>query len=217
MFAHRTLPHDEGGFPHEAEAERHRVVSRHPTIVLLPDAARVVTAMVGAVRPERWADPSPCAGWTVRDVLNHLACEHLWSPDLLRGQTLEEVGDRFDGDLLGDDPVGSWRRAVSASMIAWAQADPAASVHTSAGSMTVEEYAHQMLLDLTVHGWDIGRGAGLPYLPVPSAVDDGLKYEAPRIRAHATAGIFASPVAYEGPDPFGCLLGLLGRDPRWRA
>ncbi|MEP7160590.1 MAG: TIGR03086 family metal-binding protein [Dermatophilaceae bacterium] len=192
-------------------------MSHHPTIALLPDAARIVTSMVGAVRPEQWAEPSPCAGWTVRDVLNHLVCEHLWAPDLLRGQTLEEVGDRYVGDLLGEDPVGSWRRAVSASMIAWAQADPAASVHTTVGPMAVDEYAHQMLLDLTVHGWDIGRSAGLLYLPIPPAVDDALTYEAPRIREHATAGIFASPVAYDGPDPFGRLLALLGRDPHWRA
>lgn len=182
-------------------------------IALLPDAARATTAVVAAIDPQEWGRPSPCARWSVRDVLNHLAAEHLWAPHLLRGDSLAEVGGRYDGDVLGADPVGAWRRAMSGSLLAWAQADPAATVHTSMGLLCVQEYAHQMLLDLTVHGWDLAAGAGVAYAAVEDAVEDGIAYETPLVAAGAKASIFAAPTGYDGPNRLGVLLGLTGRKP----
>ncbi len=48
-----------------------------------------------------WTAPTPCRDWTVRDLVNHVTGEDLWTAPLLRGETIERVGDRFDGDLLG--------------------------------------------------------------------------------------------------------------------
>ena len=70
------------------------------TIALLPDAARAVTAVVEAIGPTAWAAPSPCQGWSVRDVLNHLVAEHRWAPRLLAGESLTQVGDAYDLSLI---------------------------------------------------------------------------------------------------------------------
>ena len=185
------------------------------TIELLPEAARVVTGVVESVPFGSWSRPSPCAGWTVRDVLNHLVSEHLWAPRLLAGETLAQVGASYDGDLLGADPVAAWRSACARSMLAWASADPGGQVHTSMGLLAVGEYAHQMLIDLTVHAWDIARGAGMPMTPVADAVEDGLTYETPRVASGGVAGIFAPPLRIESEVPFDRLLAMLGRDPAW--
>lgn len=184
------------------------------TIDLLPEAARAVTAVVAAVPATAWAAPSPCSEWTVRDVLCHLTSEHLWAPRLLRGESLEQVGDAYDGDVLGADPLAAWRRAMTTSMLAWAQADPAERVQTSLGPIEVAEYAHQMLLDLTVHGWDLAAGAGTPYTPVPDAVEDGIAYERPQVERGLKEGIFAPPTGYQGENRLGVLLSLTGRRPR---
>ena len=61
---------------------------------------------VNAVKDDQWDDPTPCAGWTVRDLVNHVTCENLWTVPLMEGATIEEVGDRFEGDVLGEDPIG---------------------------------------------------------------------------------------------------------------
>jgi uncharacterized protein (TIGR03083 family) len=50
---------------------------------------------VGMIREDQWDAPTPCEGWTVRDLVDHLVVEQLWVPALLGGATVAEVGDRF--------------------------------------------------------------------------------------------------------------------------
>jgi uncharacterized protein (TIGR03086 family) len=189
-----------------------------PEIPLIPDAVRAVSDLVDRVPEGSWAAPSPCDGWTVRDVLNHLTSEHLWAPHLLRGETLEQVGDRYDGDVLGEQPGARWRRAVAGSTMAFGQVpDAGTPVHVSAGRISAREYAQQMLVDLTVHGWDLSRGAGVSFAAVPDAVEAGWAYQKPRVGARDTDGIFAPPVPTDSEDRLDQLVALLGRDPRWRA
>lgn len=130
---------------------------------LIPALEAGLAEFDGRVRQVRdWDAPTPCAEWSVRDLVNHVTSEHLWAPYLLRGATLAEVGDRFDGDVLGDDPVTAWTRASTASRDAFHEhrALPG-HVHTSGGPIEATEYAWQMVFDLTIHSWDLARGAGL--------------------------------------------------------
>lgn len=180
-------------------------------IELIPEASRVVTELP---LEGQWERPTPCREWTVRDLLNHLTAEHLWAPHLLRGETLEQVGSRYDGDVLGDDPMGAWRRAITGSVLAWGQARER-EIQMSFGTSSTTEYAQQMLVDLTVHGWDLARAVGVrPHL-VPDAVEAALAYEKPRVGAGEVPGIFAAPVATESESRVDQLVALLGRDPEW--
>jgi len=182
-------------------------------IDLIPEASRVITDLP---LDGSWDRPTPCTAWTVRDLLNHLTSEHLWAPHLLRGESLAEVGTRYDGDLLGDDPVGAWRRAISGSVLAWGQADAGGTVHTSMGQLPTSDYASQMLVDLTVHAWDLARAVGVrPHL-VADAVEACLGYEKPRVDGGEVPGIFAAPVPTDSESRVDQLVALLGRDPGWR-
>ena len=67
---------------------------------------------VRQVGPDQWERPTPCTEWTVRALVNHVVSEELWSVPLLAGSTIADVGDRFDGDLLGNDPVAATEDAV---------------------------------------------------------------------------------------------------------
>lgn len=189
-----------------------------PEILLIPDAARAVSDAVDRVPAGSWAAPSPCAGWSVHDVLSHLTSEHLWAPHLLRGETLAQVGDRYDGEVLGEHPGATWRRAVAGSTMAFGQVrDLGSPVQVSAGQITAKEYAQQMLVDLTVHGWDLSRGAGVPFTAVPDAVEACWAYQKPRVAVHRSAGSFAPAVPTASDDRLDQLVALLGRDPGWRA
>jgi uncharacterized protein (TIGR03086 family) len=70
---------------------------------------------VRAVPADRWEAATPCTDWSVRDLVNHVTGEHLWAPHLLDGATIAQVGDRYDGDLLGDSPLTAWEQAAQAS------------------------------------------------------------------------------------------------------
>src|SRR3954453_21978338 len=63
-----------------------------------------------------WNTATPLPGWTVRYLVNHLVNEERWTPPLLDGATIEEVGSRYDGDLLGDDPVAAFDDAAAAAL-----------------------------------------------------------------------------------------------------
>src|SRR5690242_15151201 len=71
----------------------------------------------------QWSDPTPCADWTVRDLVNHVTVEQLWAPDVMAGKTIAEVGDRYAGDQLGDDPVAVWERAAAGARTAFGAKD----------------------------------------------------------------------------------------------
>ena len=64
---------------------------------------------------------TPCEQWDVRTLVNHLVNETSWVPPLMHGSTIAEVGERFDGDLLGSDPVRSWSDASAAASAAVAE------------------------------------------------------------------------------------------------
>lgn len=180
------------------------------------DAGRAEFAgRVHRVAPDQWTAGTPCTEWSVRDLVNHLVSEHLWAPWLLRGAGLEEVGDRFDGDVLGDDPVVAWDMAEAESNSAFHR--PGAldgEVHTSGGLTPAVDYAWQMTSDLAVHAWDLARGIG-----DDDTIDEELAaavyaYMEPQAKMWQGAGVFGPPVPV--PDSARVqdrLVGLLGRRP----
>jgi uncharacterized protein (TIGR03086 family) len=181
---------------------------------LIPVAADRFGQALHAVPVDRWDAATPCSDWSVRELVNHVVAEHLWAPPLLEGRTVQEVGDRFDGDVLGDDPVGAWDRAVATSLPAFASVADDRPVHLSFGTVPADEYANQMLVDLTVHCWDLARGSGLSERLDRATVERSLAYARLRSQEYASSGLFAAPVDTASGDPQDLLLALLGRDPR---
>ena len=183
-------------------------------VPLLPVAAEGFGWRVHEVPDDRWQGATPLDAWSVRDLVNHLVSEHLWAPHLLRGETLEQVGDRYSGDVLGTDAAAAWDAAIDASLRAWTRLeDRDFTVHTSAGPLPVREYAEQMLLDLTVHAWDLARGAGLDDRVDERCVEHVLEYVRARSDDLAGSGVFKTPVETASTAPRDQLLALLGRDP----
>jgi uncharacterized protein (TIGR03086 family) len=179
---------------------------------LLPDAIDRFTARVRAVDSHAWDAPTPCTAWPVRDVVAHLCSEHFWAPHVLAGEPLDAVGDRYSGDRFRDDPIGSWHRAAAGSRPCWtATATHADPVHTSFGPLAVAEYAEQMLLDLTVHEWDLARGAGLAEDLDPTGVDRALAYLRSDPIMLSGPGLFCAPVTAASPASRDELLARLGR------
>ncbi|WP_370328084.1 TIGR03086 family metal-binding protein [Euzebya sp.] len=116
------------------------------------------TEIAEAVPDDRWDAASPCEGWTVADVVAHVAdsqVDFLSRHDLLDGAVDPDahplarwvaVRDRFQAAL--DDPEVADR-----------------TYDGYFGPTTIGETAETFYTgDLLVHGWDVARGAGLGHL-----------------------------------------------------
>lgn len=114
--------------------------------------------LVRTIGPGRWALPTPCDEWTVRDLVNHVTAENLWMPPLMSGARIADVGDRFDGDVLGDDPAAAWDAAATQALAALDDTGVMTrTVHLSFGDTPADEYVRQLLADHVVHAWDLAR------------------------------------------------------------
>ncbi|WP_028658687.1 TIGR03086 family metal-binding protein [Nocardioides insulae] len=186
----------------------------------IPDLGSAGATLSGVVRatPEAALDaPTPCAEWSVRDLLAHI-------DGLLLA--FRAAADKDLGPLTDTDPAAAaltladgWLERIPArveELVAAWRSPEAWSGATRAGGVDLPgEVAGLVALDeMVLHGWDLARAIGAPF-----AVD-GATAEAVHAFAAATAAeespIFAAPVAV--PDTADILtraVGLAGRDPDW--
>ena len=139
-------------------------------------ACSQVTTRVERIAAGQWDLPTPCTEWNVRDLVHHLVSGTSWVAPLVEGCTIAEVGDRFDGDLLGDDPRGAWRRAAADAVQACGEEGALEqTVHLSAGDTPAADYVGERILDLVMHAWDLARAVGADEALDPELVDAARK------------------------------------------
>lgn len=111
---------------------------------------------IAHVPPERWQSPSPCEGWTARDVVRHMVDT--------QGLFLRLVGREL-GEVpsVDDDPLAAWnaaRAVVQANLD-----DPELASAAFDGFFGRTTYAQAIdrfvCTDLVLHSWDLARAAGL--------------------------------------------------------
>ena len=177
----------------------------------------VWTDRVNAVGPDQWDGPTPCSGWTVRDLTNHVAGEDLWTVPLVEGSTIEEVGDRFDGDLLGDDPVRAAQdaaRAATAAVVA--RLPEGGTVALSYGQEQLDEYVRQLAVDHLVHAWDLAAATGGDRDLDPDLVSEVQAWFADREEMYRAGGAIGPRRTSQGGAQSD-LLAAFGRDSEWSA
>lgn len=160
---------------------------------------------------EHWDAPSPCEGWAVRDVVEHVVETER---DFLARMELDP-GPAPDLS----DPAAGWRTHLDAVAAVLARDGVAGREYdgwfgrTTIGATMADFYGW----DLVIHGSDVARATGQPW----SIADE----EAAALEAAADGwgdslyaeGICAAPVPVGDDAPAGDrLLARLGRDPGWR-
>jgi len=172
---------------------------------------------VRAVDDEQLGRATPCGEWDVRALVNHVVGEDRWTPPLIEGMTIEQVGDRFDGDLLGADPRGAAESAGKEAVAAFTA--PGAGqriVHLSFGDTPAEEYAWQLTTDHLVHGWDLAAATGQNRELDPELVAAVAGWFADRAELYRGAGAVGPRPDVPAETPAERLLVDFGRDPAWR-
>ena len=170
---------------------------------------------VNAVKPDQWDDPTPCTGWSVRDLAGHVTYENLWTIPLMEGATIEEVGDRFEGDVLGADPIGSALAAARAAITSVATQLPlGGTAQLSFGATPKDEYAMQLAADNLIHGWDLAAATGGDTRMDPHLVHGVAAWFRDREEMYREGGAIAARGTLTG-DAQHDLLARFGREPTW--
>jgi uncharacterized protein (TIGR03086 family) len=181
------------------------------------------TARVHAIEENQWSAPTPDTEWSVADLVNHLIDEHRWVPPLLRGLDLDAAGKVVEGSrsLPVDGGVGSnlaelWDEAAAGSADA-VTADGAIerSVELSRGATPARTYLSEMVFDLAVHSWDLGKAIGYDEM-LPRELVEFVRGNPPGSGDLSGSGMFAKPVdVRDGASPQEQLVAATGRDPSW--
>ena len=188
-----------------------------PTVVELHGrAVEAFRSLVRRVPEGAWSAPTPCADWDVRELVNHVTGEELWTVPLLEGRTIAEVGDRFEGDVLGAVPADVVDSAAKAAVAAFEEPGAAErTVHLSFGDTPASEYAMQLIADHVIHGWDLAVATGRD-----TQIDDELLtaltgWFVEREDLYRGAGAVSERPSVSARNAQEELLVAFGRDPSW--
>jgi uncharacterized protein (TIGR03086 family) len=158
--------------------------------------------------------PTPCAGWTLADLLAHMIGQHLGFAAAVRDGTAPREAyapHPFTREL--------WERSVSALVDAFAHADLGGEVvliEISPDPRPVTFAVGAQLLDTVVHAWDVAQALGQPYVPsaeLAAAVARAAAVVPDDERRRRPGAAFAPALADAGSD-WERALARLGRDPR---
>lgn len=178
--------------------------------------------VVSRVQAEDLGRATPCAEWTLADLLAHMIAQHHGFAAAAQGA---------GGDLavwqvspLGDDPVAEYTAAAEAVLAAFAEDGAPEREFILAELQPVSRFPGARaigfhLIDYVVHGWDVARSLGLPY-----ELDPGVEEISLKIALAVPGGSYRlqpdtpfQPALTGGPDagPMDRILTALGRSPHW--
>jgi uncharacterized protein (TIGR03086 family) len=112
--------------------------------------------MIGSVKQDDMARPTPCSEWNVRALINHMIGVNHAFARALAGEKIERGGQM--PDLVGDDPAASYTAAATAALEAWRA--PGALERTLAlppGDVPGSVGINIHMTDQSVHTWDLAK------------------------------------------------------------
>jgi uncharacterized protein (TIGR03086 family) len=127
-------------------------------LLLLAKALDELDRLLAGTRSDQAGLPTPCASWTVHQLVGHVIT------GLGNFATAASGGTPQWGrapEPLGDDWHAAFDRARTDLDNAWAAADLTARVPTlDGGAAPLLARADQQIAELAVHGWDLARATG---------------------------------------------------------
>ena len=189
-------------------------------VFILADEA--LKNVVDQIRDDQWDsrvpdDMSPRRpGMTLRRIINYHAYDDAWVPEVLAGKTIEEVGDRYEGDLLGDHPKLNFASIVETAVLTVRSFDELdRTVHLSYGDFPAREYLKHITSFRGLRVYDIAKFIGADTTMPDDLVQELWDEIAPEAEQWRQMGVFGAAVEVPERAPLqDRLLGLTGRRPR---
>ncbi|QBI18596.1 TIGR03086 family protein [Egibacter rhizosphaerae] len=160
-----------------------------------------------------WDAPAPVAGWTARDVVDHLVT---WLPGFL------SAGDHElpTGPTVAESPVAAWTFHAAAVQALLDDPERAATLysHERMGSMPVGEAIDRFYTtDVFMHTWDLARAGGQDAALEPEFCATLLAGMEPMEEAMRSSGQYGPKVDVPADaDPQTQMIAFIGRNPSWQ-
>ena len=189
-------------------------------IDLTPSCQRTADALTNVTYDQLTAS-TPCANYSVGDVLHHLGGLALAFAAAARKDSGPLTGTPPSVDAAQLDP--DWRTSYPGRLgdLAKAWTDPSAwqgMTRIAAMDMPGEAVGMVGLTEVVIHGWDLARATGHAYDVDSDIAEAVLGYVAQVAAQGPVEGLFgaALPVADDAPV-LDRIIALSGRDPAWRS
>ncbi len=177
---------------------------------LLARAVSYTTACLGAVTAADLDRPTPCARWSLRELLAHMN----ESFTILEEAVLDRAVLLMPATLpvLGADPAAALRERAQRTGRSWRRVGDRGSIRVGDHALSVEVTAAAGAFEVVVHGWDVAYAVGRPR-PIPDRVATELLSWAEVFVTDADRpGRFAQPVPVSsGSRPGDRLIAATGR------
>ena len=180
-------------------------------VELLERAIGYARGTLGGVRPDLLGRPTPCAAWTLGDLLTHLSDSLDALTEASRGVIEVAPPPR------GQAGVAELRDKACHLLGAWSNPH-AAEARLGPARLESTVLLQAGALEIAVHGWDVGQATG-PGQPLPEGLARALSGSARRLITAADRPLlFAPPVSSTGVTTSSAvLLAFTGRHTRSRA
>lgn len=174
---------------------------------LLDQGLDFLGAIIARLGADDWERPTPCAGWTARDLVSHVVTSTRVAISSMRGQPPAFPDVARPGDLVDGDPAEFWRATATEAREVLREADLTRAVNSPLGSTVADDLAIPVI-DLYVHAWDFGVTIGAS-VEVPADVIayahsyiDPLPYELVRGENRAFAPPAPAPAGASPTEQF---------------
>ena len=157
-----------------------------------------------------WSAPAPVAGWTARDVVEHLV---EWFPGFLAGGGIELPA----GPSVADDPIAAWQHHADAVQALIEERGDESFTHPQAGTHRLADAVDRFYTaDVFMHSWDLARAGGLDPRLDEDFAHQLLEGMRPLDRVLRDSGQYGPAVPVPDDAPVvDRLMGFVGRDPAW--
>ncbi len=181
-------------------------------------AIHAADEVVKRVQDADQSKATPCSEWNVRALVNHMVYELAWLPDLMNGKTVPEVGTTYDGDLLGDDLMGAWRKSLDIATKTVYETPGDQVVHLSYADVKPAHYAVELGSDLVIHAWDLAKALNVDY-HVPASMVETINQHVQKDLEKMRQGKMVGPevAVTTDVDAETKLLAAYGRSQAWPA
>ena len=197
------------------EGERLAVGSDEQLRQAMATTMRGFAAVVATLEPQDWGRPTPCTGWSVFDVVDHVVAGERFTAMTLTGATLAEASEGQIGlDRRDPDVMGQVAEAAAAVLEAFAGSLDRVIEHR-VGPVSARRVLGFRIIDQLGHTWDLATAISRPVALDPDALAVGLEVvRAERATLEHSPNFVTLPQGQAGThDPQARFLHAIGRVP----